>query len=127
MKLILRATLFDRVWQDGGTIVAVKRREAFLRYFQTAYEWLVAAKRSAVPKAGATGVGPGLYTPGDRDPALTFSRRPQSSPATASDPDELLDARRERPRHLEHEEVAPPLHPLDREPLMVAGEGLLGL
>src|SRR5207249_7650462 len=34
----LLATLFDRVWQDGGTIVAVKPREAFLRYFQTADE-----------------------------------------------------------------------------------------
>ena len=34
----LVATLFDRVWQDGGTIVAVKPREPFLRYFQTADE-----------------------------------------------------------------------------------------
>ena len=34
----LLSTLFDRVWQDGGTIVAVKPREAFLRYFQAADE-----------------------------------------------------------------------------------------
>ena len=34
----LLATLFDRVWQDGGTIVAVKPREAFLRYFRAADE-----------------------------------------------------------------------------------------
>jgi site-specific DNA recombinase len=34
----LIATLFDQIWQDGGTIVAVKPREPFLRYFQTADE-----------------------------------------------------------------------------------------
>jgi site-specific DNA recombinase len=34
----LLATLFDRVWQDGGTIVAVKPREPFLRYFRAADE-----------------------------------------------------------------------------------------
>ena len=33
-----RPDLFDRVWQDVGTIVAVKPREAFLRYFQAADE-----------------------------------------------------------------------------------------
>jgi site-specific DNA recombinase len=31
----LLAQLFDRVWQDGGTIVAVKPRAPFARYFQT--------------------------------------------------------------------------------------------
>jgi chromatin segregation and condensation protein Rec8/ScpA/Scc1 (kleisin family) len=35
-KLI--ASLFDRVWQDEGQIVAVKPREPFLRYFQLADE-----------------------------------------------------------------------------------------
>ena len=40
----LIATLFDRVWQDGGTIVAVKPSEPFLRYFQSADEL---AKRRA--------------------------------------------------------------------------------
>jgi hypothetical protein len=34
----LLAALFDRVWHDSGTIVAVKPREAFLPYFQTADE-----------------------------------------------------------------------------------------
>src|SRR5579884_253894 len=32
------ATLFDRVWQDDGAIVAVKPRTPFLRYFQMADE-----------------------------------------------------------------------------------------
>ena len=32
-KLI--ATLLDRVWQDGGTIVAVRPRQPFVRYFRT--------------------------------------------------------------------------------------------
>jgi hypothetical protein len=31
----LLATLFDRIWQEGGVIVAVKPREPFLRYFKT--------------------------------------------------------------------------------------------
>lgn len=30
----LIASLFDRVWQDGGVIVAVKPREPFVRYFK---------------------------------------------------------------------------------------------
>jgi hypothetical protein len=32
----LLAQLLDRVWQDGGTIVAVKPRAPFARYFQAA-------------------------------------------------------------------------------------------
>lgn len=32
----LLATLFDRIWQDGGLIVAVKPRPPFVRYFKTA-------------------------------------------------------------------------------------------
>ena len=32
-KLI--STLLDRVWQDGGTIVAVRPRQPFVRYFRT--------------------------------------------------------------------------------------------
>ncbi len=32
----LLAQLFDRVWQDGGVIVAVKPRPPFARYFQAA-------------------------------------------------------------------------------------------
>jgi hypothetical protein len=31
----LLAQLFDRVWQDGGSIVAVKPRAPFARYFAT--------------------------------------------------------------------------------------------
>jgi hypothetical protein len=32
----LLASLFDRIWQDGGLIVAVKPRPPFVRYFKTA-------------------------------------------------------------------------------------------
>ena len=31
----LLATLLDRVWQDGGSIVAVRPRQPFVRYFRT--------------------------------------------------------------------------------------------
>jgi hypothetical protein len=32
----LLASLFHRIWQDGGLIVAVKPRPPFVRYFKTA-------------------------------------------------------------------------------------------
>jgi len=32
----LLASLFDRIWQDSGVIVAVKPRPPFVRYFKTA-------------------------------------------------------------------------------------------
>jgi hypothetical protein len=51
-KLI--ASLFDRVWQDEGRIVAVKPREPFLRYFQLADE--VAQLHTGV-NGGSKGVG----------------------------------------------------------------------
>ncbi len=51
----LLATLFDRVWQDGGTIVAVKPREAFLRYFQTADEAARRRERKRGVKSGSDG------------------------------------------------------------------------
>ncbi len=54
----LLATLFDRVWQDGGTVVAVKQREAVLRYFQTADELARRREKKRGVKAGATGLEP---------------------------------------------------------------------
>src|SRR6266516_4493937 len=51
----LLATLFDRVWQDGGTIVAVKPREAFLRYFQTADELSRRRQKKRGVKSGSDG------------------------------------------------------------------------
>src|ERR671936_554658 len=51
----LLATLFDRVWQDGGTIVAVKRREAFLRYFQAADELASRREKKCRVKSGSDG------------------------------------------------------------------------
>ena len=57
----LIANLFERVWQDGGVIVAVKPRTPFLRYFQTTDEL---AKRRA-RKRGVKGGSDGTRT---RDP-----------------------------------------------------------
>jgi hypothetical protein len=51
----LLATLFDRVWQDGGTIVAVKPRKAFLRYFQAADELARRRERKRGVKSGSDG------------------------------------------------------------------------
>jgi DNA invertase Pin-like site-specific DNA recombinase len=51
----LLATLFDRVWQDGGTIIAVKPREAFLRYFQTADELARRREKKRGVKSGSDG------------------------------------------------------------------------
>jgi hypothetical protein len=51
----LLATLFDRVWQDGGTIVAVKPREAFLRYFQTVDELARHREKERGVKSGSDG------------------------------------------------------------------------
>ena len=51
----LLATLFDRVWQDGGTIVAVKPREAFLRYFQAADELARRREQKRGVKSGSDG------------------------------------------------------------------------
>jgi hypothetical protein len=49
------AGLFDRVWQDGGTIVAVKPREAFLRYFQTADKLARRREKKRGVKSGSDG------------------------------------------------------------------------
>ena len=51
----LLATLFDRVWQDAGTIVAVKPREAFLRYFQAADEMAWRREKKRGVKSGSDG------------------------------------------------------------------------
>ena len=51
----LLATLFDRVWQDGGTIVAVKPREAFLRYFKAADELARRREKKRGVKSGSDG------------------------------------------------------------------------
>jgi hypothetical protein len=51
----LLATLFDRVWQDRGTIVAVKPREAFSRYFTTADELARRREKKRGVKSGSDG------------------------------------------------------------------------
>ena len=51
----LLASVFDRVWQDGGTIIAVTPREPFARYFSAAAgRWPGAAEESSV-KHGSDG------------------------------------------------------------------------
>jgi hypothetical protein len=50
----LVASLFDRVWQDEGKIVAVRPREPFLRYF-----------KAAVNLAGAGGTEAGFNSGSD--------------------------------------------------------------
>jgi hypothetical protein len=56
----LLASLFDHVWQDNGTIVAVKPRPAFAGYFkavdQAKSKHPKANRERGVTKAGATGV-----------------------------------------------------------------------
>ena len=47
--------LFERVWQDGGTIVAVKPREAFLRYFEAADELARRREKNRGVKSGSDG------------------------------------------------------------------------
>jgi len=51
----LLGILFNRVWQDGGMIVAVKPREAFLRYFQTADELARRREKKRGVKSGSDG------------------------------------------------------------------------
>lgn len=58
-------SLFDRVWQDAGQIVAVKPRPAFTPYF-TALDQIGAkppktGPKRGVTKAGATGLRPVVY------------------------------------------------------------------
>ncbi len=59
-KLI--TSLFEHVWQDNGTIVAVKPRAAFADYFtaldKTQHQPPKAGPKSGVTKAGATGLEP---------------------------------------------------------------------
>jgi hypothetical protein len=60
----LLAQLFDRVWQDGGSIVAVKPRAPFARYFQTVAD-IQAREEIPKPRAefrGAKGGSDGTRT-----------------------------------------------------------------
>lgn len=63
----LLASPFDHVWQDNGTVVAVKPRPAFAGYFkaidQARPKPPKADRKRGVTKAGATGVCPGLCPP----------------------------------------------------------------
>lgn len=75
--------LFDHIWQKDGTIVAVKPQAPFARYFTAANQSQTKPpkgdRKSGVTKAGATGVGSGLCTPGDRDPAVETPSAARSS------------------------------------------------
>jgi hypothetical protein len=52
-KLI--ASLFDKVWQDDGLIVAVKPRPPFVRYFKTAERLNRDRKQKRDDKGGSDG------------------------------------------------------------------------
>jgi hypothetical protein len=71
----LLATLFDRIWQDRGTIVAVKPREAFLRYFQAADELARRREEKRGVKSGSDGTR-------TRDLRRDRPNRAQRRPAT---------------------------------------------
>ena len=89
----LLAILFDHVWQDSGTIVAVKPRPAFAGYFkaidQARPKHPKADRKRGVTKAGATGLEPATsavtgqrsnqlsYAPAIARTARTTSARPQ--------------------------------------------------
>ena len=51
----LLVTLFDRIWQEGGAIVAVKPRESFVRYFKTADELTRRRRRKSGAESGSDG------------------------------------------------------------------------
>jgi hypothetical protein len=51
----LLEALFDRVWQDDGTIVAAKLREPFLRDFPTAHDLARRRKNKRGVKGGSDG------------------------------------------------------------------------
>ncbi len=51
----LLVTLFDRIWQEDGGIVAVKPREPFLRYFTTADELARRRRRKGGAESGSDG------------------------------------------------------------------------
>jgi hypothetical protein len=51
----LLASLFDKVWQDGGLIVAVKPRPPFVRYFKTAERLNRDRKQKRGDKGGSDG------------------------------------------------------------------------
>jgi hypothetical protein len=63
----LLSTIFDHIWQDNGTIVAVKPRPAFAGYFkaldQAKSKHPKADRKRGVTKAGATRVKPSFVTP----------------------------------------------------------------
>jgi site-specific DNA recombinase len=82
-KLI--ASLFDRVWEDEGKIVAVKPREPFLRYFKLADE-------AAQLGTGANSGGKGRDAQGRENPA-----NPHAGVKSGSDGTRTRDLRRDRP------------------------------
>ena len=85
-KLI--ASLFDRVWQDEGRIVAVKPREPFLRYFKLADE--VAQLRTG-DNRGSNGGG------GQPRKKATKPHRNAAGVNSGSDGTRTRDLRRDRP------------------------------
>jgi hypothetical protein len=82
------ATLFDKVWQDDGAIIAVKPRTPFLRYFQMSDDL---SRRRAMRRGDNRGNdGDGAEVPTSR---ATMRRGDKSG----SDGTRTRDLRRDRP------------------------------
>ena len=66
----LLTTLFEQIWQDNGTIVAVRPRGAFVPYFQAASQTSRSRSGSSGVQSGSDGGRSRACDLGDRDPAV---------------------------------------------------------
>jgi site-specific DNA recombinase len=98
----LLGSLFDHVWQDNGTIVAVKPRPAFARYFkaidQARPKHPKADRKRGVTKAGATGLEPATSAvTGQRSNLLSYAPAMLGAPGRRSVHDQYAKAERPAP------------------------------
>jgi site-specific DNA recombinase len=82
------ATLFDKVWQDDGAIIAVKPRTPFLRYFQMADDL---SRRRPMRRGDKRG------RDGDRAEVPTSRATMRRGDKSGSDGTRTRDLRRDRP------------------------------
>jgi DNA invertase Pin-like site-specific DNA recombinase len=80
----LLTSLFERIWSQGGQIVAVKPHQPFRAYFQTVHKRAMNGTATAVPKAGATGLEPATSgVTGRRSNQLSYA--PGGGPTVSQD------------------------------------------
>jgi hypothetical protein len=96
----LLAQLLDRVWQDGGSIVAVKPRAPFARYFQTVADIQAvrdprdSGRSARVSFTGATGLEPATSgVTGRRSNQLSYAPERVGMRSVAGDPEHLSPPR----------------------------------